>query len=208
LGDENGPGHQESSIGMRRLCVFCGSSSGSRPAYAAAARALGEALARRGLGLVTGGGRVGLMGVIADASMGAGGEVIGVIPEALAAKEVAHAGLTELRVVGSMHERKAMMAELSDGFVALPGGFGTLEEFFEVLTWAQLGLHPKPCALLNVAGFYAPLLALLDHAVAEGFVKPIHRALVLVEEEPERLLDRIRDYRPPVVQRWIEPEEA
>jgi uncharacterized protein (TIGR00730 family) len=193
---------------MRRLCVFCGSSSGSRPAYAAAARALGEALARRGLGLVTGGGRVGLMGVIADASMGAGGEVIGVIPEALAAKEVAHAGLTELRVVGSMHERKAMMAELSDGFVALPGGFGTLEEFFEVLTWAQLGLHPKPCALLNVAGFYAPLLALLDHAVAEGFVKPIHRALVLVEEEPERLLDRIRDYRPPVVQRWIEPEEA
>jgi uncharacterized protein (TIGR00730 family) len=193
---------------MRRLCVFCGSSSGSRPAYAAAARALGEALARRGLGLVTGGGRVGLMGVIADASMGAGGEVIGVIPEALAAKEVAHAGPTELRVVGSMHERKAMMAELSDGFVALPGGFGTLEEFFEVLTWAQLGLHPKPCALLNVAGFYAPLLALLDHAVAEGFVKPIHRALVLVEEEPERLLDRIRDYRPPVVQRWIEPEEA
>jgi uncharacterized protein (TIGR00730 family) len=190
------------------MCVFCGSSSGSRPAYAEAARALGEALARRGLGLVTGGGRVGLMGVITDAAMGAGGEVIGVIPEALAAKEVAHAGLTELRVVGSMHERKAIMAELSDGFVALPGGFGTLEEFFEVLTWAQLGLHPKPCALLNVAGYYDPLLSLLDHAVAEGFVKPIHRALVLVEAEPERLLERVREYRPPVVEKWIEPDEA
>src|SRR5215213_1585220 len=132
---------------MRRVCVFCGSSGGIRPAYAAAARELGVAIVRRGLGLVTGGGRVGLMGVVADAALGAGGEVIGVIPQALAAKEVAHAGLTELHVVGSMHERKAMMAELSDAFVAMPGGFGTLEEFFEVLTWAQLGLHPKPCAL-------------------------------------------------------------
>ena len=165
-------------------------------------------MARRGLGLVTGGGRVGLMGVVADAAMAAGGEVIRVIPEALAAKEVAHAGLTELRVVGSMHERKALMAALSDAFVALPGGYGTLEEFFEVLTWAQLGLHPKPCAVLNVAGYYDPLLALLDHAVAERFVKPIHRSLVLVEVEPERLLDRLRDYRPPAVEKWIEPTEA
>jgi uncharacterized protein (TIGR00730 family) len=157
---------------------------------------------------VTGGGRVGLMGVVADSAMDAGGDVIGVIPEALAAKEVAHAGLTELRVVGSMHERKALMAELSDGFVALPGGFGTLEEFFEVLTWAQLGLHPKPCGLLNVAGYYDPLLSLLDHAVQEQFLRSAHRALVIEEKDPERLLDRLAAFRPRGAEKWIGPDQT
>jgi uncharacterized protein (TIGR00730 family) len=169
---------------------------------------MGEAIVRRGLGLVYGGGCVGLMGTVADAALAAGGEVIGVIPEALVAKEVAHAGLTELRVVGSMHERKALMAELSDGFMALPGGFGTLEEFFEVLTWAQLGLHPKPCGLLNVEGYYDPLLALLDHAITEQFLRPAHRALVIEEREPERLLDRLAAYRPERAEKWIEPDQT
>jgi uncharacterized protein (TIGR00730 family) len=168
---------------------------------------MGELLARRGLGLVYGGGCVGLMGILADAVLAAGGEVIGVIPAALMAREVGHTGVTELRVVGSMHERKALMADLSDAFVALPGGFGTLEEFCEVLTWAQLGIHRKPCGLLNADGYYDPLLALLDHAVAERFLRPAHRALVLEERDLERLLDRLATSRLPDLEKWVDREE-
>lgn len=192
---------------LKRVCVFCGSSPGARPAYAEAARAMGRALAERGIGLVYGGGKVGLMGVVADAVLKAGGEVVGVIPEALLAREVGHGGVTELRVVRSMHERKATMADLSDAFVALPGGFGTWEEYCEVLTWAQLGIHPKPCGILNVAGYYDPLLALVDHAVSEGFVRPGHRTLVLQATDPAEMLDLLRDFRPPPTIPWIEPDE-
>jgi uncharacterized protein (TIGR00730 family) len=188
---------------MKRVCVFCGSSAGGRPVYREAAQALGGVLARRGAELVFGGGRVGLMGVLADAVLAAGGRAIGVIPESLVAKELAHRGLTELRVVDSMHQRKALMAELSDAFLALPGGFGTLEEYCEALTWAQLGLHAKPCGLLNVAGFYDALLELFDHAVREQFVPGPHRLLVLVEQDPQRLLDLLAGYRPPQVEKWI-----
>ena len=193
---------------MRRVCIFCGSNNGARTVYVDAARAMGAALARRRIGLVYGGGRVGLMGVVADAVMAGGGEVIGVIPEALVAKEVAHEGLPDLRVVGSMHERKALMAELADAFVALPGGYGTLEEFCEVVTWAQLGLHRKPCGLLNVGGFYDRLLALFDHAVAEHFVRPAHRSLVLEEHDPEHLLDLLASYRPPALEKWLDRDET
>lgn len=193
---------------MRRVCVFCGSSLGSRPAYPDAARRLGEALARRRIGLVYGGGGIGLMGVIADAALAAGGEVIGVIPGALEGRELAHGKLTKLLVVGSMHERKAKMAELSDAFVALPGGLGTLEELAEVLTWAQLGLHRKPCALLDVGGYWQPLTALLDHAVAERFVRPEHRAMLLMDDDPEAILDRLSSYRPPAVEKWIDKKSS
>ena len=189
---------------MKRICVFCGSSPGASPAYAAAAAQLGTTLAKRGLGLVYGGASVGLMGVLADAALEAGGSVVGVIPAGLAHKEIAHEGLTALRIVGSMHERKAVMAELSDGFVALPGGMGTLEEFFEILTWAQLGLHAKPCGLLNVGGYFTPLLAFLDRAVEERFVKPVHRALIHVDDTPERLLDAFARWRAPVVEKWLD----
>ncbi len=167
-----------------------GSRHGSRPDYAEAASVLGRELVGRGYGLVYGGGNVGLMNVVADAVLGLKGNVTGVIPSSLVSKEVAHRGLTELRVVGSMHERKALMAELSDGFIALPGGIGTLEEFFEVLSWAQLGLHDKPCGLLNVSGYYDALIQFLDHAVSEDFIKPKHRALMLVEDDPAKLLGR------------------
>jgi uncharacterized protein (TIGR00730 family) len=190
---------------MRRICVFCGSSAGGRPAYAEAARALGRLLAAEGIGLVFGGGRVGLMGVVADAVLAGGGEAIGVIPEALLRREVGHTGLTELLVVESMHERKARMADLSDGFVALPGGFGTLEELFEVVTWAQLGIHPKPCGLLDVAGYYEPLLQLLDRGVDESFIRPQHRGLVLAGTDPARLLERMRRFVPPTTEAWIAP---
>jgi uncharacterized protein (TIGR00730 family) len=173
------------------ICVFTGSRSGASPAYAEAARRLGKALVERGYGLVYGGGKVGLMTVIADTVLEMQGHVIGVIPDRLVTKEVAHTGLTELRVVKSMHERKAVMAQLSDGFIAMPGGIGTLEELFEVLSWAQLGLHDKPCGLLNAAGYYQPLSDFLDHAVVQDFLKPKHRALLMVEDQPERLLDRI-----------------
>jgi uncharacterized protein (TIGR00730 family) len=193
---------------MRNLCVFCGSSAGTRPEYAAAARALGRTLAERGVGLVYGGARVGLMGELADAALAAGGRVTGVIPHALEAREIAHPGLTELRVVATMHERKAVMSELSDGFVALPGGLGTLEELFEVWTWAQLGVHAKPCALLDVCGFYAPLLTFLDAAVREGFVRPAPRAMLLVDDSPARLLDRLGAYAAPAVPRWVGSEET
>ena len=189
---------------MRRVCVFTGSSPGAQEAYARAATSLGRELAAQGLTLVYGGARVGLMGRMADAVLAHGGEVIGVIPQAIVAREVAHDGLTELRVVGSMHERKATMAELSDAFVAMPGGLGTLDEFFEVLTWAQLGLHRKPCALLDVAGYYAHLLAFLEHAVSERFVRAEHAAMVIVEASPQRLLERIRDYRAPVAEKWLD----
>jgi uncharacterized protein (TIGR00730 family) len=193
---------------MKRLCVFCGSSPGNDPAYRAAARALGEALVRRKVGLVTGAGGSGLMGEAIDAVLKGGGEAIGVIPKALVLRELAHAGLTDLRVVTSMHERKAMMAELSDGFVALPGGLGTFEELFEILTWAQLGLHGKPCGVLNVRGYFDPFLATLDHAVAEGFLRPLHRGLLLVGRDPDDLLAQFERFEPIPVEKWITPEQA
>jgi uncharacterized protein (TIGR00730 family) len=193
---------------MQRVCIFCGSSHGARPIYREAAERTGRALARRGLGLIYGGGCVGLMGVLADAALAEGGEVIGVIPEAMVAKELAHHGLTQLRVVRSMHERKALMADLADAFVALPGGLGTLEEFCEMLTWAQLGLHGKPCGLLDVEDYYAALLRLLDHAQAEAFLRPQHRAMILVAQEPDLLLDMLAAYRPPQGEKWIGREQA
>ena len=174
-----------------RICVFTGSKAGNRAEYAAAARRVGRELVERGYGLVYGGGNVGLMAVVADAVLERGGHVTGVIPEAFMELEVAHRGLSDLRIVQSMHERKAMMAELSDGFIAMPGGIGTMEEFFEVLSWAQLGIHAKPCGLLNVGGYYQQIVQFLDDAVAQGFLKPKHRALLLAEEEPGRLLDRM-----------------
>ncbi|HEX9187660.1 MAG TPA: TIGR00730 family Rossman fold protein [Vicinamibacteria bacterium] len=193
---------------MRRVCVFCGSSPGRDPRYAAAAAALGRALATRGLGLVFGGGSVGLMGVLADHALAAGGRVTGVIPHGLAARELAHRGVEDTRVVPTMHARKALMAELADGFVALPGGIGTFEELFEILTWGQLGIHRKPVGVLNVAGYYDPLEALLDHAVAEGFVSAVNRRLVIVDSEGERLLDRLASHEPPPGPAWITPAEA
>ena len=192
---------------METVCVFCGSRYGARASYKALAQRTGSMLARRGLKLVYGGGRVGLMGVLADAALKEGGEVTGVIPEALVVKEAAHAGLSKLHVVGSMHERKKLMADLSDGFVALPGGYGTLEEFLEVLSWAQLSFHEKPCGLLDVHGYWEPLASLFDKAVVEGFVHPEHRSLVLTEEDPELLLDEMNRYLPPKAKRWIEPQD-
>ena len=192
---------------MRRICVFSGSSPGQHPAYKEAATALGTLLAREGIGLVYGGASVGLMGALADAARAAGGEVIGVIPQSLVDHEIAHTGLDDLRIVGSMHERKALMAELSDAFIALPGGIGTFEELFEVWTWAQLGSHAKPCALLNVLGFYDRLLAFLDHVVAEAFLKPMHRNMLIVEQDAATLLAALRRYQPPVVTKWISREE-
>jgi uncharacterized protein (TIGR00730 family) len=182
---------------LRSLCVFCGSSAGTREVYQQAAQTVGRLLCRRGIELVYGGGRVGLMGLVANACLNEGGRVIGVIPQALADKEVAHTGLTELRIVGSMHERKALMADLSDAFMSLPGGFGTWEEFFEVLTWSQLGIQRKPCGVLNVAGYYDPLLDMADRALSEGFVREVHRDLLLSDADPERLLDRLSSYAVP-----------
>ena len=191
-----------------RLCVFSGSSSGTDPAYASAAGELGAALAAKGIGLVYGGASVGLMGAVADAALAGGGEVVGVIPQSLMDKEIGHPGLSDLRVVGSMHERKALMAELSDGFIALPGGAGTLEELFEVWTWAQLGYHRKPCALLDVAGYYAQLSAFLDHVVTEGFVKPVHRNMLIIEPTVDGLLGRIATYDAPLVDKWIRRDDT
>lgn len=188
---------------MKRVCVFCGSSPGARPGYRALAGALGGALARRRLTLVFGGGRVGLMGQVADAVLAAGGEAIGIIPRGLFRKEVAHEGLTELEVVGTMHERKARMAELAQAFIALPGGLGTLEELFETWTWGQLGIHGKPLGLLDGNGYYDHLIRFLDHAVAERFVKPEYRAMVMVSQDPEDLLDLLAVYRPPAVARLL-----
>jgi len=187
---------------MKRICVFCGSNAGARSEYAEAARALATVLAERKLGIVYGGGNVGLMGVLADAALARGGEVIGVIPQKLVDKEVAHRGVTELRIVETMHERKALMNDLSDAFLALPGGFGTLDEFFEVLTWSQLGFHGKPCALLNVAGYYDGMLAMLDHAVTERFLRPAHRELIIADTEPLRLLQRLSAFVPAPKGKW------
>ena len=193
---------------MKRLCVFCGSSAGNRTIYADAARQLGETLAERGLGVVYGGGHIGLMGILADSVLGLAGSVIGVIPQALVDKELAHDRLTELHVVATMHQRKALMADLADGFVALPGAFGTADELFEILTWAQLGLHAKPIGLLNVAGYFDPLRAWLDHAVREGFLRSAHRGLLLEAEQPEQLLDLLEQYRPKgETPKWIEAQD-
>ncbi|WIX79665.1 TIGR00730 family Rossman fold protein [Amycolatopsis carbonis] len=187
---------------LRRICVFCGSSMGFSPAYAEAAAELGKLLAQRGIGLVYGGASVGTMGVVADSALAAGGEVIGVIPEALSSVEIAHAGLTELHVVADMHQRKAKMAALSDGFLTLPGGAGTLEELFEVWTWAQLGLHSKPIGLVDVGGYYGPLVSFADHMVTEGFLGAGYRDLLLVDSDASALLDRFADYSPPTPAKW------
>jgi len=193
---------------LRRVCVFCGSSMGLKPAYAEAARAMGRLLASCGLCLVYGGGNIGLMGVLADAALAAGGEVIGIIPEALLKFEVGHPELAELRVVGSMHERKAMMADLADAFIALPGGIGTLEELFEVWTWAQLGLHPKPLGLLDVGGYFDHLHVFLDHMVAEGFLKERHRAMAQIADDPAVLLALLAEYKAPAAVKVIARDTA
>jgi uncharacterized protein (TIGR00730 family) len=197
---------------MKRICVFCGSNAGHNPHYRAEAEKLGRLLAVRGIELVYGAGNIGLMGAVADACLEAGGTVVGVIPEALMGKEVAgravdHRALTRLEVVDSMHTRKARMAELSDGFIALPGGFGTFEEFCEILTWGQLGFHTKPMGLLNVNGFYDPLLALFDHAVGEGFLRSQNRAMALAETDIERLLAAMDVYQPEPVSKWLKEEK-
>jgi uncharacterized protein (TIGR00730 family) len=192
---------------MKSVCVFCGSNLGARPEYGRAAEDFGRALAARGLTLVYGGAKVGLMGLLADAALAAGGEVVGVMPRALIEREIAHDGLTELHEVDSMHVRKARMADLSDGFVALPGGAGTLEEVFEVWTWGQLGHHRKPVGFLNVAGFFDALLTFLDHQARERFMRPEHRDMLIVESDAERLLNRLGTYVPPAVTKWITREE-
>lgn len=191
---------------MKSVCVFCGSNVGDKPIYRQIAAEVGRAIARRKLRLIYGAGNIGLMGVVADAALEAGGEVVGVIPQMLVDKEVAHSGLTELIVVQSMHERKALMANRSDAFIALPGGFGTFEEFCEVLTWAQLKLHTKPCALVNIDGFYDPLLAMFDRAVTDGFLRPEHRSLVLAGDDLEQLLDKLETVESPNVEKWIDRE--
>jgi len=193
---------------LNRICVFAGSNSGSRADYISAARDLGRIIAERQLGLVYGGARVGLMGALADEALSGGARVIGVMPEALVAKEVAHRGLTELKVVKSMHERKALMNDLADGFVALPGGWGTVEEFFEVLTWGQLGFHRKPCGLLNINGYFDRLLSFVEHSVAEGFVRREQLAMISVSDSPNQLLDAMATYKAPTVEKWIERAET
>ena len=193
---------------MKRICVYCGSSPGRNPRFIQAAQELGEALVGRGIGLVYGGAGIGVMGAVANAVLGLGGEVIGVIPKALDAKEVAHTGLTEQHVVASMHERKALMAELSDGFIALPGGWGTFEEIFEALTWAQLGFHQKPCGLLNESGYYDHLAAFIEHTIDEQFVKPEHRAMLITSADANVLLDQFEQYEAPRVRKWISASET
>ena len=189
---------------MKRICVFCGSNSGIDPIFIETAEKVGEFLARENIELVYGGGRIGLMGKVADAVLANGGRVIGAIPEALAIKEVAHQGLTEIHIVDSMHERKALMAELADGFIALPGGFGTFEELCEIITWAQLGIHQKPCALLNVGGFYDHLIAQIELSVSQNFIRDEHRKLVLVENEIGKLYELMKNYQPPMIEKWID----
>lgn len=189
----------------KRICVFCGSNSGARPIYAEAARALARHLVANGIGIVYGGSKLGLMGALADEGLAAGGEVIGVIPQALVDREIAHPGLSDLRVVGSMHERKALMVDLADAFIAMPGGYGTLDEFCEVLTWAQLGIHRNPCGLLNIEGYFDPLLRLFDHALAEQFLKPAHHAIVIADDNAERLVTRLlaSELSGPSTNKWI-----
>ena len=193
---------------MKSICVYCGSNPGKLPAYCEFAQQLGYEMAARGLGLVYGGASVGVMGAVADAVLERGGRAVGVIPHSLATKEVSHDRLDELIVVASMHERKAKMAELSDGFIALPGGWGTIEEIFEMLTWAQLGFHEKPCGLLNVASYYDHLFAFLEHAIDQQFVKEQYRPMIMMDESPAALLDRFASYRAPKVKKWIGPEET
>jgi uncharacterized protein (TIGR00730 family) len=193
---------------MQRICVFCGSSVGNEPAFRTAAEALGRALAERGVTLVYGGGNIGLMGVIADQVLRDGGRVIGVIPRQLVEKELAHRGISDLRIVGSMHERKALMAELADGFIALPGGYGTVEEFSEVLTWGPLGLHQKPMGMLNAAGYFDHFLRFLDHAVHVRLLRLEHRQLVLESDTAEGILQRLTAWQPHPLPKWIQPDET
>jgi len=193
---------------LHRVCIFCGSSTGVRREYREAAEAIAIQLARRRVDIVFGGGCVGLMGVVADTALAHGGHVIGVIPSAMVAREIAHRGLPDLRIVSSMHERKALMASLSDAFIALPGGFGTFEEFCEVVTWTQLGLHRKPCGLLNVAGYYDPLVALFDRAVSDGFIRAENRGIVVTDSDPEALIDRLNEWPSTAGSATIRPEEA
>lgn len=193
---------------LRRVCIFCGSSTGARPEYRSAAEEIAFQLAKRNVGIVFGGGCVGLMGVVADAALAHGAHVIGVIPSAMVARELAHRGLPDLRVVASMHERKALMATLSDAFIALPGGFGTFEEFCEVVTWTQLGLHRKPCGLLNVAGYYDPLVDLFDRAVADGFVRPENRRIVVADPDPVALIERLVERPAVAAEAVIGPADA
>ena len=193
---------------INSLCVYCGSSAGRQERYTASALALAESLVSRNIKLVYGGASIGIMGKVADQVLKLGGQVIGVIPKALAHKEVAHQHLTELHVTQSMHERKMLMAELSDGFIALPGGIGTLEELFEIWTWAQLGFHAKPCGLLNVAGYYDDLIKFLDHVLAEQFVQPHHRAILMVEQRPEALIERYLNYQAPTLKHWLGKEDT
>jgi uncharacterized protein (TIGR00730 family) len=192
------------SVQLSSVAVYCGSNSGFDPAYAQAAASLGRTLADRGISLVFGGGDVGLMGVVASAVLDNGGEAHGVITESLRAKEIARGGLTSLRVVETMHERKAAMADAADAFIMLPGGFGTFDEFFEVLTWTQLGIHAKPCGILDTAGFFAPLRAMIDGAVTAGFVHPAHRDMVIIDDDPARLLDRLAAWTPVTVSKWLD----
>jgi uncharacterized protein (TIGR00730 family) len=194
-------------MNIKNICVYCGSSPGLNPAYTRAATMLGKTLAERDIGLVYGGAAVGIMGVVADAVLANGGKAIGVIPKALAVKEVAHEGLNELHVVESMHERKAMMADLSDGFIALPGGWGTLEEIFEILTWAQLGFHRKPCGLLNVEGYYDDLIRFLENAFTQQFVNDLYRPILITADEPAKILDQFAVYRAPAVRKWMGEDE-
>ena len=193
---------------IRQVCVYCASNDGARPAYLAAARAFGALLAAEGIAIINGGGRVGLMGALADSALEAGGKVIGVMPHGLVTREVAHTALTELHVVDTMHERKAIMAEHSDAFVALPGGLGTLEEFFETWTWAQLGVHSKPIALLDVERYWQPLVLFLQHVSEEGFLRGTPADLLIVDDNAERMLERLRAFHPPATRRWIRPGET
>jgi uncharacterized protein (TIGR00730 family) len=195
-------------MNAKRICVFCGSSVGADPAFASAAKTVGAILAQRGLELVYGGGNVGLMGIVADAALGGGGRVIGVIPQSLVDRELAHQGISDLRIVSSMHERKALMADLSDAFIALPGGYGTIEEFCEILTWAQLGLHQKPFGLLNVQEFYDAFIAHIDHTVRMKFIRPQQRELLMTSETIEGLLDQFASFKPLPVHKWIGRDET
>jgi uncharacterized protein (TIGR00730 family) len=197
----------EQASGPRRICVFCGSKTGASSAYREATTALAAEMIRRQTGVVYGGGSVGLMGVLADCILQSGGEIIGVIPEALATKELLHPGVPDMRRVADIHQRKALMAELADAFLALPGGYGTFEELFEIAAWAQLGFHRKNIGLLNVAGYFDPLVELIEHAIREEFITPAHRELIVVESEPSRLLDRLATHEMPLVRRWLKRDE-
>jgi uncharacterized protein (TIGR00730 family) len=193
---------------LSSICIFCGSNAGAQPAYVETAEAVGRGLAQRGVRLVYGGSKAGMMGALADAARFAGGDVVGVMPQAMVDREIAHTGLDDLRIVGSMHERKALMAELSDAFIALPGGVGTLEELFEVYTWAQLGIHDKPLGLLDVAGYYRPLIAFLDHSVQERFVRASTRSLLAVDDDLDALLAALEAWRPPTEHKWMDLDQA